>query len=111
VDGVVASELAAPELAALGVVEPAVPSSSSSSERPFVNLYVSIGKRDGAESDHLLEALRAAGIEQQDTGEVVVKARHTYVQVTPEVQELAVSRLNGMEICGRQAVVEVARPR
>jgi ATP-dependent RNA helicase DeaD len=81
------------------------------SDRPFVNLYVSIGKRDGAESDHLMEALRAAGIEQQDTGEVVVKARHTYVQVTPEVQELAVSRLNGMEICGRPAVVEVARPR
>lgn len=77
----------------------------------FVNLYVSIGKRDGAESDHVLEALRAAGIEQADTGEVVVKARHTYVQVSPEVQELAVSRLNGMEICGRQAVVEVARPR
>lgn len=77
----------------------------------FVNLYVSIGKRDGAESDHVIEALRAAGIEQADTGEVVVKARHTYVQVSPQVQELAVSRLNGMEICGRQAVVEVARPR
>lgn len=83
---------------------------AAASER-FVNLYVSIGKRDGAESDHVLEALRAAGIEQADTGEVVVKARHTYVQVSPQVQELALSRLNGMEICGRQAVVEVARPR
>jgi RNA-binding protein YlmH len=81
------------------------------SSTPYVNLYLSIGKRDGAESDDVLLALRAAGIEQQDTGEVVVKARHTYVQVTPRVQELAVTRLNGMEICGRQAVVEVARPR
>lgn len=110
------SDAAAVPDAALEITQPAPTNglelpAADASERPFVNLYVSIGKRDGAESDHLLEALRAAGIEQQDTGEVVVKARHTYVQVTPEVQEQAVSRLNGMEICGRQAVVEVARPR
>lgn len=89
--------------------EPTPPGTAD--ERPYVNLYVSIGKRDGAESDHLRQALAAAGIEQRDTGDVIVKARHTYVQVSPEVQEQAVSRLNGMEICGRQAVVEVARPR
>lgn len=79
--------------------------------REFINLYLNVGKRDGAESDVVHEALRAAGIEPEDTGEVLVKARHTYVQVSPRVQDLAVSRLNGMEICGRQAVVEVARPR
>lgn len=77
----------------------------------YVNLYLSVGKRDGAESDDVVRALRDAGIDSDNTGEVIVKARHTYVQVSPEVQDLALSRLNGMEICGRQAVVEVARPR
>ena len=70
-----------------------------------------MGKRDGAESDDVVQALRAAGIDSDNTGEVIVKARHTYVQVSPEVQDLALSRLNGMQICGRPAVVEVARPR
>jgi ATP-dependent RNA helicase DeaD len=77
----------------------------------FINLYLNVGKRDGAESNVVLEALRSAGIDGEDTGEVIVKARHTYVQVSPRVQDLALSRLNGMEICGRHAVAEVARPR
>ncbi len=77
----------------------------------FVSLYLNVGKRDGANLEHVVQALAAAGIDSAHTGAVTVKARHSYVQVAPTVQELAISRLNGMDICGRAAHAEVARPR
>jgi ATP-dependent RNA helicase DeaD len=77
----------------------------------FVNLYLNVGKRDGANLEDVVQALAAAGIDSAHTGTVTVKARHSYVQVAPTVQELALSRLNGMDICGRAAHAEVARPR
>lgn len=83
----------------------------SSTEGEFVNLYLNIGKRDGANLEHFVQALAAAGIDSAHTGTVTVKARHSYVQVAPTVQELALARLNGMDICGRSAHAEVARPR
>ena len=77
----------------------------------YVSLYLNVGKRDGASMREVVEALNAAGIDQANTGDVVVKARHSYIEVLPNVHEQALERLNGMEICGRQAFVEVARPR
>jgi ATP-dependent RNA helicase DeaD len=83
----------------------------TSPEGTFVNLYLNVGKRDGANLEHVVQALAAAGIDSAHTGAVTVKARHSYVQVAPTVQELALARLNGMDICGRSAHAEVARPR
>lgn len=84
---------------------------SESGSSGYVSLYLNVGKRDGASAREVVEALSAAGIDEANTGEVVVKARHSYIQVMPDVRERALERLNGMEICGRQAYVEVARPR
>lgn len=95
----------------LDSIEPDTAAAPNAPEGTFVNLYLNVGKRDGANLEHVVQALAAAGIDSAHTGAVTVKARHSYVQVAPTVQELAISRLNGMDICGRSAHAEVARPR
>ncbi len=77
----------------------------------FVNLYVGVGRRDGAHAQDLLDALDSAGVSETDTGKILVKQRHSFVEVKPEIQQVVIDKLNGTSICGREALVEVARPR
>lgn len=77
----------------------------------FISLYVGVGKRDGARLEDLQTALDDAGVSESDTGRILVKQRHSFVEVKPEVQDAVIAKLNGVSICGRQALVEPARPR
>ncbi len=86
-------------------------SASRDDGQEFINLYVGVGKRDGARTQDLQQALEDAGIEQSDTGRILVKQRHSFVEVTPAAQQAVIDKLNGSTICGREALVEVARPR
>lgn len=77
----------------------------------FVNLFVSVGRRDGATPDVLRSALANAGVLDGKTGRIAIRERHSYVEVPPELGERVILELHGRELCGREAVVEVARPR
>ncbi len=77
----------------------------------YVNLYVGVGKRDGANAKDLQLALEEAGVAANERGRILVKQRHSYVEVKPEVQQAVIDKLNGTSICGREALVEAARPR
>lgn len=101
---------------------PPAPSDDTSAESPpprerrapasqFISLYVGVGKRDGARLEDLQMALDDAGVAGSDTGRILVKQRHSFVEVKPEVQDAVIAKLNGISICGRQALVEPARPR
>jgi hypothetical protein len=78
---------------------------------PFVNLFVSVGRRDGATMDLLKSALADAGVVDDSTGRIAIRERHSYVEVRPELGQQVIDSLHGSKICGRDAVVEVARPR
>jgi hypothetical protein len=55
--------------------------------------------------------LEEAGVGESDRGRILIKQRHSYVEVKPEVQQAVIDKLNGTSICGREALVEAARPR
>ncbi len=78
----------------------------------LVELYVNVGKKDGA-SEADFESLLAAkaGILRHDTGYIRVRNRHTFVAVREEIFERAQRALDGAEIAGKCAVAEPARPR
>ncbi len=91
--------------------ESAPPTGDDDATDSFVNLYVGVGRRDGAHPKDLQEALDSAGVSGTDTGRILVKQRHSFVEVKPGLQQLVIDKLNGTSICGREALVEVARPR
>jgi hypothetical protein len=59
----------------------------------------------------LKSALANAGVLDGSTGRIAIRERHSYVEVPPELGERVITELHGSELCGREAVVEVARPR
>jgi ATP-dependent RNA helicase DeaD len=77
----------------------------------YISLFVNVGKRDGARTEDLEEALDAAGISADDTGRILVRLKHSFVEVKPDAQDRVIEKLGGREICGRVTHVEVARPR
>jgi ATP-dependent RNA helicase DeaD len=85
--------------------------SESADSNEFVSLFVNVGKRDGARTEDLEAALDAAGIAAEDTGRILVKLKHSFVEVKPDAQERVIEKLAGVEICGRVTHVELARPR
>jgi ATP-dependent RNA helicase DeaD len=77
----------------------------------YVNLFVNVGRRDGATPEVLKSALEEAGVQHTSTGRIAIRERHSFVEVRPYVQQIVISKLHGITLCGRVTVVEVARPR
>lgn len=77
----------------------------------YVNLFFGVGRRDGASSKDLEDVLTDAGIAQADLGRILVKHGHSLVQVAPHMEQHVIAKLNGSTICGREALVELARRR
>jgi ATP-dependent RNA helicase DeaD len=84
---------------------------SDQAKEHYVNLFFGVGRRDGASSKDLEVVLSEAGIAQADLGRILVKHGHSLVQVAPHLQQQVITRLNGSTICGREALVELARRR
>ncbi len=81
------------------------------SEDEFQQVFVNVGKRDGAREDDLREWLRTAGIPDGDVGRIRVRDRNTFVSVKPGLVSAAVAALVGKSLGGRAVVAELARPR
>ena len=72
-------------------------------------IYVSVGRRDGAKPSDFEAVLTAAGIGADVTEYIRVRHRHAFVSVQPEKVEQAIAVLNGAMIAGRKANAERAR--
>jgi ATP-dependent RNA helicase DeaD len=72
-------------------------------------IYVSVGRRDGAKPSDFQTVLENAGIGPESTEYIRVRHRHAFVSVNGEKLEQALSALNGAVIAGRRANAERAR--
>ncbi|HEY3493123.1 MAG TPA: DEAD/DEAH box helicase [Polyangiaceae bacterium] len=72
-------------------------------------IYVSVGRRDGAKPSDYQTVLEAAGIGPETAQYVRVRHKHTFVGVRSEDVERVVAALNGTIIAGRRAMAERAR--
>jgi len=74
-------------------------------------IYVSIGRRDGARPSDIQTILEQNGLLAEQTDYIRVRQRNTFVGVKTEYLEKAVSALNGAAIAGKPAFAEPARQR
>ncbi len=72
-------------------------------------IYVSVGRRDGAKPSDFEAVLATAGIGIDVTEYIRVRHRHAFVSVQPDKVEQAITALNGATIAGRRATAERAR--
>ncbi len=74
-------------------------------------IYVSIGRRDGARPSDIQTILEQNGLLAEQTDYIRVRHRNSFVGVKTEYLEKAVSALNGAAIAGKPAFAEPARQR
>jgi ATP-dependent RNA helicase DeaD len=72
-------------------------------------IYVSVGRRDGAKPSDYQTLLEGAGLTEDEVGYVRVRHRHAFVGVKGEALERALSALHGAMIANRKATAEPAR--
>jgi ATP-dependent RNA helicase DeaD len=72
-------------------------------------IYVSVGRRDGAKPSDYQALLESAGLTEDEVGYVRVRHRHAFVGVKGEALERALSALHGATIANRKATAEPAR--
>jgi hypothetical protein len=96
----------------------AEPSRERSEEGDFADaregiaeIYVSIGRRDGARPSDIQTILEQSGLLAEQTDYIRVRQRNTFVGVKTEYLEKAVAALNGAAIAGKPAFAEPARQR
>ncbi len=82
------------------------------SDPSLAEVFLSVGSRDGASQDLILEILETdAGLSSSATDYVNVRQRHSFVGVQRKDLEKVIAALNGAVIAGKQAMAEEARPR
>jgi ATP-dependent RNA helicase DeaD len=72
-------------------------------------IYVSVGRRDGAKPSDYQAVLESAGLTEDEVGYVRVRHRHAFVGVKGEALERALGALDGAMIANRKATAEPAR--
>jgi ATP-dependent RNA helicase DeaD len=72
-------------------------------------IYVSVGRRDGAKPSDYQALLEGAGLTEDEVGYVRVRHRHAFVGVKGEALERALGALHGAMIANRKATAEPAR--
>jgi ATP-dependent RNA helicase DeaD len=109
------SEVTAPEGAATPESDARRPAATPESDarRPaaIAEIYVNIGRVDGAKPSDIEAALHDRGLFDDQIEYVRVRHRHSFVGVAPPLFERALAALNGANIAGRQASAEAARSR
>ncbi len=87
------------------------PVSVAVDETGFAQVFVNVGRRDGARPGDFERLLEGGGLAPGDTGRIRVRERNTFVSVRKGVVDLAVAAFTGQVIGGRQVIAEPARPR
>jgi len=77
-----------------------------------VELFVNVGRRDGARTEDFLRVLEAAeGLRREDIARIRVRDRHTFVVVRKAILDQALAALVGARIGSRTANAEIAKPK
>jgi ATP-dependent RNA helicase DeaD len=74
-------------------------------------VFINVGRDDGATTEDLHRELQVAGIAAEDTAYVRIRQRHTFVGVRQGLLERTVVALNGRQIANRAVEAQPARPR
>jgi ATP-dependent RNA helicase DeaD len=76
-----------------------------------VQLFVNVGRRDGARAVDLQGMLEAAGVAREDIGPIRVRDRNSFVSLPKEAAEKGIAAFVGKTVGSRGIVAELARPR
>jgi ATP-dependent RNA helicase DeaD len=87
------------------------PVTGTGDEKGFAQVFVNVGRRDGARLGDFERLLEVGGLLRGDMGRIRVRERNTFVSVRKEVVDLAVAAFTGQVIGGRQVIAEMARQR
>jgi ATP-dependent RNA helicase DeaD len=74
-------------------------------------VYVNVGRRDGAKPSDFEDLLAERGVSADDTEYVHVRHRHSFVGVKRDALERTIEALSGATIAGKLAMAEQARAR
>jgi len=78
----------------------------------MTRLYVNVGEMDNVRPGDLVGAItHEAGISKSEMGQVEIRERHSTVEVATAVANAVVSKLTGVTIKGRRALVKVDEDR
>jgi ATP-dependent RNA helicase DeaD len=84
---------------------------ASGSDVGVAQVFVNVGRRDGARTADLQRLLEAAGLAAEETSRIRVRERNSFITVKKELVERTVAALSGQVIGGRQVFAEPARVR
>ncbi len=74
-------------------------------------LFVSAGRKRHFYPRHLLELFEGGGIPQDKVGEIRLFDNYMFVQITADIAQEAVTRMDGVDFKGRKLAVNFARKR
>jgi ATP-dependent RNA helicase DeaD len=92
------------------VAAPEEPSNNPDGGEGIREIFVNVGRRDGAKPSDFQSLLEKHGI-SGETDYIRVRHSHAFVGVRSELVERAVAALNGAQIAGQTASAELARRR
>lgn len=82
------------------------------SDDSFVEIYVGVGRRDGARASDLQRILmERAGLDRSQVQRIRVRERNAFISIPREELGRAIHALNGTVIAGKPIVAELARER
>jgi ATP-dependent RNA helicase DeaD len=91
---------------------PAFAPSAAPADGDFAEIYINVGRRDGARAADFQSLLtERAGLDRADVRRIRVRERNAFVSVRREDLPRALAALNGATIAGKPALAEQARER
>jgi ATP-dependent RNA helicase DeaD len=76
-----------------------------------VQLFVNVGRRDGARASDLQGMLEAGGLAKGEIGQIRIRDRNSFVSLPKEAAERGIAALTGKTFGSRGVIAEIARPR
>lgn len=78
-------------------------------KEPSIELFVSVGRGDGAKEEDFIRLLEGAPVARPDAIRVSLRRNHSFVRVHADDFTAAAAALNGATIAGKAAVAEQSR--
>jgi ATP-dependent RNA helicase DeaD len=100
--------------AAVGLEKPPqaeLPTVPDREDPDFAQIFINVGRRDGARAADFERMLVDASLPPGDAGRIRVRDRNTFVSVRKEHLTRALEAIGGKTIGGRSVIAEPARPR
>lgn len=87
------------------------PAGAQRDSSAMVKLFVTVGARDGARAGDLVGAMaNQGGVSSTELGKVDVRESHSTIEVSAQVADTLIERVNGTTIKGRRALVRRDEP-